>query len=103
MRNLGRTKLWFVMWSFLLLLLGSGVGLAVDDCPDAWISMKISSRLVAKMGVAGTRINPDTEVCVVTLRGCVKTGEQRQEALATAREIKKVKKVIDKLKVCEED
>jgi osmotically-inducible protein OsmY len=91
------------VWSFLLLFLGSTPGIAVDDCPDAWISMKISTHLVAKMGVAGTRINPDTEVCVVTMRGCVKTGEQRQEALATARKIKKVKGVIDKLKVCEED
>ena len=71
--------------------------------PDAWISTKISTQLVATMGLPGTRINPDTELCVVTLRGCVKTGEQRQKAIATAGRVKKVTMVIDELKACEED
>jgi osmotically-inducible protein OsmY len=102
-RTQGVAKTWFVVWSLLVALLGFTPGLAIDSCPDAWISMKISTRLVAKMGAAGVRINPDTEVCVVTLRGCVKTGEQRQKAIATAGRVKKVTMVIDELKACEED
>ena len=103
MRKFHTTKMACLGWSLVMLLMGSDPGLAIDDCPDAWISAKISARLVVKMGAAGGRINPDTEVCVVTLRGCVKTKEQRKTAIATARKVEKVKVVIDKLKTCEED
>ena len=97
------TRTGVAICSLLVLCLGWSSVLAVDSCPDAWISMKISTRLMAKMGAAGARINPDTEVCVVTLRGCVKTGEQRQKAIATAGRIKKVTMVIDEMKSCEQD
>lgn len=103
MRRSDARRVGWLVWGIVLLAMVSGPSFPVDDCPDAWISTKISAHLVAKMGVAAARINPDTEICVVTLRGCVKTGEQRQEALAIARKVKKVEKVIDNLKTCEED
>lgn len=103
MRRCDARRVGWPVWCIALLSLSSIPSFPVDDCPDAWISTKISAHLVAAMGVAAVHINPDTEICVVTLRGCVKTGEQRREALAIARKIKKVKKVIDKLGTCDED
>jgi len=95
-----------VVWTLAgmaILSLGTGLCLAADDCPDAWISTKISTRIAAEIGVGAARINPDTEICVVTMRGCVKSEDHRVKALAIAAKVDKVKKVIDKMTVCEED
>lgn len=53
----------WLVWGILLLAMTSNPSFPVDDCPDAWISTKISARLVAEMGAAAARINPDTGIC----------------------------------------
>ncbi len=73
-----------------------------DDCPDAWITTKVTSRLIAKEGIGIFKINVDTRVCVVTLRGCVDTQEHKAEAGRIARKVKKVREVKNKLTFCED-
>ena len=73
-----------------------------DDCPDAWITTKVTSRLVATEGIGIFKINVDTRVCVVTLRGCVDTQEHKAEAGRIARNVKKVREVKNKLTFCED-
>lgn len=92
-----------VLVGMALLSLGTSLSLAADDCPDAWISTKISTRIAAEIGIGAARVNPDTEICVVTLRGCVKSEDHRAKVLSIAGKVDKVKKVIDEMTACEED
>ena len=96
-----RMNRWLLASCLLPALLAVPV-LAVDDCPDAWISTKISMRLSTRIGVYAARINPNTELCVVTLRGCVKKEKHRQRALVVAGKTKYVKQVIDEMKTCDD-
>jgi len=72
-----------------------------DDCPDAWITTKVTTRLLAQKGLNIFKINVDTRVCVVTLRGCVKTAAQKAEAGKIARKVKRVREVKNNLTLCE--
>lgn len=73
--------------------------LLADDCPDAWITAKVKTRILAD-GINALKINIDTEECVVSLHGCVKTAADRQNANKIARSIKKVRAVKSELKIC---
>ena len=72
----------------------------VDECPDAWITTKVVTKLTFK---GMTKIDVSTEECVVTLRGCVKTEEKRKEAVEAAQSTKYVKSVDNKIVLCPDD
>jgi len=95
-------------WLALFLVL-SIIGLVVpaladedpdDECPDAWITTKVGTKLTFK-GMA--KLDVSTEECVVTIRGCVKTDEKRKEAIKAAEDTKYVKQVVNKIELCPED
>ena len=71
-----------------------------DDCPDAWITAKVKSRLFGKKGLGAFKINIDTEQCVVSLNGCVDTEKTRENAAAQASEVSKVREVRNNLTLC---
>jgi hypothetical protein len=71
-----------------------------DECPDAWITTKIGTKLTFK-GMA--KLDVSTEECVVTIRGCVKTEDKRNEAIEAAENTKYVKQVVNKIELCPED
>jgi len=94
----------------LLLAVAAAAALAValpapagaDDCPDAWITAKVKSRLLGKKGIGAFKINIDTEQCVVTLNGCVDSQETREKASAEAGKVNKVREVRNNLTLCPE-
>ena len=51
-------------------------------------------------GFTAFKINVDTEECVVTLNGCVKTDDQIREAMKAARKAKGARDVISRLTTC---
>jgi hyperosmotically inducible protein len=73
---------------------------AVDDCNDGWITSKIKTKMLGNTMVGTFKMNVDTEMCVVTLTGCVDTEAQRAEATKVAKSIKKVKSVDNRLSLC---
>jgi len=73
--------------------------LLADDCPDAWITAKVKTRIMAD-GINALKIDVDTEECVVSLHGCVRTVADRENANTIARSIKKVRAVNSNLKIC---
>jgi len=77
--------------------------LAADDCPDAWITSKVKTKMLGNTMVGTFKMNVDTELCVVTLKGCVDTAAQRTEASKVAKSIKKVKSVKNLLSICPAD
>jgi hypothetical protein len=72
----------------------------VDDCPDAWISTKVGTKLLMKRMI---NVVVDTEKCVVTLTGCVKSDEKRQKAQTAAENTKHVTGVNNEILLCEEE
>jgi hyperosmotically inducible protein len=66
---------------------------------DAWITTKVKAKMAGDDPLKGSNIDVDTKDNVVTLSGTVPTEQARAYALAKAREIEGVKKVIDKLAV----
>ena len=92
---------WIMLPVTLAVLAGfSGEWLLADDCPDAWITAKVKTRLLADDGIKAFKINVDTEECVVSLHGCVETRSQRGKAEDIARAVKKVRAVQNRLKIC---
>ncbi|HEU4402209.1 MAG TPA: BON domain-containing protein [Candidatus Polarisedimenticolia bacterium] len=87
----------------LLALAAGGRASAEDDCPDALITADVKSRLMARHPVAALRINVETDQCVVTLKGCVETAQQRKEAVKSARKVTKVRAVKDQMTLCPKD
>ncbi len=84
----------------LLLAAWSAAPALADDCPDAWITAKVKSRLFGDRGLGVFKINVDTEQCVVTLVGCVGTDEQAARAVEIAGKVKKVRDVRSRLGRC---
>lgn len=72
----------------------------VDDCPDAWISTKVGTKLLMKRMI---NVVVDTEKCVVTLTGCVKTDEKREKAQTAAENTKHVISVNNEILLCAEE
>lgn len=90
------------------LVLGALVAAAVpaaaaDECPDAWITMKITTRFMGKTGWSLFKIDVDTDDCVVTLSGCVNSPDHRAHAVEQAGKVKKVRQVNDQLTICPSD
>jgi hyperosmotically inducible protein len=66
---------------------------------DATISTRVKTALLNEPGVNATAINVQTASGVVTLTGQVKSNDEVQKAVATARQIPGVKDVQSQLKV----
>jgi osmotically-inducible protein OsmY len=66
---------------------------------DGWITSRIKTKLMADETLRASAIDVDTNDHVVTLNGAVPTEAARAKALALAKEVEGVNKVVDKLKV----
>ena len=66
---------------------------------DATISTRVKTALLNEPGVNATAINVQTASGVVTLSGAVKSNDEEQKAVATARQIPGVRDVKSQLKV----
>jgi len=66
---------------------------------DATISTRVKTALLNEPGVNATAINVDSSGGVVTLSGEVKSNDEEQKAIATARRIPGVRDVKSQLKV----
>jgi len=87
--------------SVILLWSTFGPPALADDCPDAWTTTKVKSKIFGDSGLGVFKINVDTDECVVTLNGCVKTADQRARAAKIAKGVKRVRSVRNKLTLCE--
>lgn len=76
---------------------------AVDGCPDALITANVKTRLMADDGLGAFKINVDTDVCVVTLNGCVESRAQMRRARNIAGKVGKVKAVKSNLTLCPDE
>jgi hyperosmotically inducible periplasmic protein len=99
MRNSGRAARLAI--AALLILAAPAIPAArADSCPDALITADVKARLFADRGLGVFKINVDTDECVVTLKGCVDTPEQKKRAAAVAHRVKKVRAVKNQLSLC---
>ena len=64
---------------------------------DAWITTQIYAKFFADPDIKGRNINVETLSGVVTLRGVVQNGAERNQAAAKAKATEGVKQVVDKL------
>jgi osmotically-inducible protein OsmY len=71
--------------------------------PDGWITMKIQAQYFLDTDVKGHEIDVDTRTGVVTLKGTVRTEQQKQEAEQIARTTDGVKRVVNQIKVAPGD
>jgi hyperosmotically inducible protein len=75
---------------------GKSVGETIDD---ATITARVKTALLNDPQVAGTRIDVDTNLGVVTMSGIVKSREEEQRAVQVARGVSGVKEVKSTLQV----
>ena len=66
---------------------------------DGWITSRISAKFVNEDLLHDSNINVDTDNHVVTLRGTVLTAAGRRRAVAIAKEVEGVHRVVDKLTI----
>lgn len=66
---------------------------------DAWITSRISSKFVGEDLLKDSNINVDTKDHVVTLHGTVMSQAGRARAVAQAKEVEGVRRVVDQLTV----
>jgi hyperosmotically inducible periplasmic protein len=66
---------------------------------DGWITSRIKTKYMADETLRASSINVDTDNHVVTLKGAVPTEAARTKALALAKEVEGVDRVVDSLKV----
>jgi osmotically-inducible protein OsmY len=66
---------------------------------DGWITSRVKTKFVAHEVLRASAIDVDTQDHVVTLNGAVPTEAARAKALALAKEVEGVDKVVDNLKV----
>jgi hyperosmotically inducible periplasmic protein len=71
-----------------------------EECADAWITTKLKTKLMGKIGTGAFYIDIDTKDCVVTLSGCVKTEEAEAKAIEVAQQMEKVQEVKAQLAFC---
>ena len=81
------------------------IGEQADRAEAALDATRLTAKIKAKMALDDTieakRINVDTEGTVVTLRGSIASGRERQRALQLARETEGVTSVVDRLELAE--
>jgi hyperosmotically inducible protein len=66
---------------------------------DGWITSRIKTKFMADEALRASAIDVDTNDHVVTLNGFVPTEAARAKALALAKEVEGVNKVVDNLKI----
>ena len=66
---------------------------------DGWITTRIKTKFMGDEALRASAINVDTNDHVVTLSGAVANPAARVKALALAKEVEGVKRVVDKLQV----
>ena len=66
---------------------------------DAWITTRVKSKFVGEDLLKGSDINVDTNDHVVTLKGTVMSAAGRTRAVAQAKEVEGVHKVVDLLTI----
>jgi osmotically-inducible protein OsmY len=98
----GRSGLWAALGAVIVLVVVVLVFVQVrpdrhDDVADTWITTQIQAKFFADTDVRGRDIDAVTRDGVVTLRGEVKTEQERQRALTLAREVDGVRQVEDRL------
>jgi hyperosmotically inducible protein len=70
-----------------------------EKVDDAAITTELKTKLIADTQVAARTINVDTKDGVVTLKGTVKSAEERDKAIQIARDTRGVQRVDDQLTV----
>src|SRR5262249_29184171 len=75
---------------------------AADEIKDSWLTSKTKVRLLAEKRVKSTAVTVDTEDAVVTLRGKVRTSNERWAAEQVARQTDGVRGVNNLLQVVPE-
>ena len=75
---------------------------AGDTVKDAWITTQVQAKYFMSPDIKGRNIDVDTANGVVTLSGHVQSAQERQQALAKAREVSGVTNVVDKLTIVPE-
>ena len=73
-----------------------------EHLDDVAIRSAIKTRFLAAKEIPSLGIDTEVYKSVVTLTGNVPSEEARQQALATARDVKGVRRVVDQLKVVTE-
>lgn len=70
-----------------------------DTLEDAWLHAKIVAKLITNSATPERKINVDVDKNVVTLRGTVKTPQEKSEAENVAKTTDGVKRVVNLLKI----
>jgi hyperosmotically inducible periplasmic protein len=76
-----------------------GLSKTGEEITDAWITGRISSKFVNEALLHDSNIDVDTNDHVVTLNGTVLTSAGRRRAVAIAKEVEGVHRVVDKLTI----
>src|SRR5262245_34878046 len=76
-----------------------GADIAEKALQEARLTTKIKSKMALDDTLSGSQIDVDTSGTVVTLRGSVTSGVQRQRVLQLAGETVGVTKVVDKIEI----
>ena len=79
----------------------SAVSKTGENITDAWITSRIKTKFMGEEVLRASSINVDTNNHVVTLKGAVPTVAARDKALALAKEVEGVDRVLDTLKITE--
>jgi hyperosmotically inducible periplasmic protein len=74
-------------------------GQAAEAVDDAAITTAVKAKLLADGQVSGTKIDVDTKSGVVTLKGTVKSEQEKEKAIQIARDTRGVQRVEDQLTV----
>ena len=76
-----------------------GANRAGAEVTDGWITTDLKTRFMSDSALRASDIHVDTDHHVVTLTGSVPSAEARAKAVATARKINGVTRVVDKLTI----
>ena len=79
----------------------SAVSKTGENITDGWITSRIKTKFMGEEVLRASSINVDTNNHVVTLKGAVPTVAARDKALALAKEVEGVDRVVDTLTITE--
>ena len=79
--------------------LSEAAGKVAEAVDDAAITTAVKAKLIGDSQVSGTKIDVDTKDGIVTLKGTVKSDEEKSKAIQIARDTKGVQRVEDQLTV----
>ena len=70
-----------------------------ENITDGWITSRVKTKFMGDDALRASAINVDTNEHVVTLTGSVPSAAARDTAMAMAKEVEGVNRVVDKLKI----